>query len=198
MEVKLVSSDREAEIVQLSTVHGQPVRQRCVLDVSQATYNWWSAVQPRRQHGEVVLFIRRHNGNLILHSKDFYPVGTLRVPSGGIKEDEPLLDAAHREALEETGLQVAVERFLAVVEFEFRCQKFSISFPSYLFLLRELGGELKAMDADEHIVAFAEVAPDNLTSVAQCLENVPQDWCDWGQFRAFPHRLAAELLAKSQ
>ena len=116
------------------------------------------------------------------------------MPSGGIKEDESLLDAVHREAFEETGLQVAIERFLAVVEFEFCCQGLAIPFPSYLFLLREMGGELKAIDADEHIVALSEVTPTDLLSVAQHLENVPPNWHDWGRFRAIPHRLAAELL----
>jgi len=61
-------------------------------------------------------------------------------------------------------------------------------------LLRELGGELRVMDADERIATFAEVTAADLPLVAQRLENVPAHWRDWGRFRAFPHRLAAELL----
>ncbi|MBC7262180.1 MAG: NUDIX hydrolase, partial [Chloroflexi bacterium] len=124
--------DRESEIAQLSTLYGTPVRQRYVLHVSNATIQWWASEKCRQRAGEVVLFIRLHNGDLLLHTKDFYPAGVFRVPSGGIKTGEGLCDAVRREALEETGLEVAIERFLAVIEFEFRCQELIIPYPSYL------------------------------------------------------------------
>jgi len=192
----LDTDGREVEIAQLSALYGTPVHRQCVLEVSQETYEWWSKVK-RKRHGEVVLFIRRTNGNLILHTKDFYPAGTLRVPSGGIKKKESLRDAVGREAFEETGLQIAIERFLAIVKFEFRSEEKSLPFPSYLFLLRELGGELRVTDTGERISAFVEVPPTRLVSVAQRLENMPLAWRDWGRYRAFPHRLAAELLQAS-
>lgn len=188
-----MDDSREAEIAELSKLYGEPVHRQYVLGVSRETYEWWSKAE-RKREGEVVLFIRRINGKLILHSKDFYPAGTLRVPSGGIKKGESLLNAARREAFEETGLPVAVERFLAIVEFEFRFQALSLPFPSYLFLLRELGGELKAKDTDERISAFVEVPLSELVAVAQRLENMPPAWRDWGRYRAFPHRLAAAII----
>lgn len=192
----LETDSREAEIARLSTCYGAPVRRQCVLQVGQEAYQWWSRVKRKRQ-GEVVLFIRRINGNLILHTKDFYPEGTLRVPSGGIKRKEPLLEAARRETFEETGLQVAIERFLAIVESEFCFQENSLLYSSYLFLLRELAGELRVMDTHERISAFVEVPPTELAAVARRLENMPPAWADWGRHRAFPHRLAAELLQAS-
>lgn len=186
--------DREIEITQLSALYGTPVRQRCVLDISDTTAHWWTSEKRRQHTGEVVLFIRLNTGDLLLHSKDFYPAGVFRVPSGGIKAGEGLCDAVRREALEETGLEVAIERFLAVIEFEFRCQGLIIPYPSYLFLLRQVGGVLKAMDEDEHIAAFVALPVHALLSIAEQLENLPPDWQDWGQFRALPHRVAAELL----
>lgn len=186
--------DRECEIAQLSALYGTPVRQRCVLHVSDATAQWWASEKCHQGAGEVVLFIHLHTGDLLLHTKDFYPAGVFRVPSGGIKTGEGLCDAVRREALEETGLEVAIERFLAVIEFEFRCQELIIPYPSYLFLLRAVGGILKTMDKDERITAFTTVPMLDLFSVAERLENLPPDWHDWGQFRALPHRVAAELL----
>ena len=106
--------DREAEIAQLSAQYGAPLRQCCALDMSRANDAWWSTGKARRRDGEVALFIRRRNGNLILHTKDFYPDGVLRVPTGGIKPGEAVIAAVQRETLEETGLEVAVERFLAL------------------------------------------------------------------------------------
>lgn len=187
----MISVSREKEIVQLSTEYGTPLRQRHVLDVNQQTYDFWKA---HKRFGEVVLFIRRHNGNIILHTKSFYPAGALRVPSGTILEQESLLDAVYRETREETGLQVCVERFLAVLEFEFNCQGYAIYIPSYLFLLRELQGKLQVQDVHERIAAFSEVPLTALHAVAERLETLPSEWQDWGRFRGIPHRVAAELL----
>jgi len=185
--------DRESEIAQLSALYGVPLRQRCVLQVGDTTIQHWFK-KYRGGNGEVVLFIRLRNGDLLLHTKDFYPAGVFRVPSGGIKTGESLCDALRREALEETGLDVAIERFLAVLEFEFHCQGLVIPYPSYLFLLREVGGALRTVDQEERIAAFTTVPMPHLFSVAERLENLPPDWHDWGLFRALPHRVAAELL----
>ena len=144
-----------------------------------------------------MLFLRRASGNVLLHTKDHYPKGAFRVPSGGVRNQESLLDAVHRETFEETGLQVAVERFLAVVLFDFRWHESTIPLSSYLFLLRERGGQLEVQDSHEHITAFREVALSGLKSVAYHLENLPPARRDWGLFRAIPHRLAAELLQES-
>ena len=189
-------TEHEAEIRLLGEQFGLPVRRHCVLHVDRATYEWWTEIKPRRR-GEVVLLIRRRNGNFILHTKDFYPEGTERVPSGGIKKEESLLDAAYREAGEETGLQVVVERLLAVIHYEFHFGKQVIDFPSHLFLLREVGGDLKANDVDERICGFGEVPVEELNSVAERLEQLSPEWRDWGCFRSYPHRLAAELLCES-
>lgn len=186
--------DRAAEIVQLGACFGAPMRQHCVLDVSQARREWWSTEKVRRRDGEVALFIQRRNGHLILHTKDFYPDGVLRVPTGGIKPGETVTAAVHRETLEETGLRVAIERFLTFVEFEFDWQGQVTRYPSYGFLLREMEGDLKSLDPDERIAAFSEVPFSDLPAVAERLEKVPLSWQDWGQFRAVPHRMVAELL----
>ncbi len=190
------TSNREAEIGELSVLYGAPAHLQCVLKVDHGTLEWWTSIQPRRR-GEVVLFIYRTSGHLILHTKDFYPAGTLRVPSGGVKKREALADAAQREAREETGLEVDIQRFLAVIDFVFQYQDRSLHFHSYLFQLRETGGELKAKDERERICAFVEILPTELTSVAERLENMPPAWRDWGRFRALPHRVAAELLPHS-
>jgi len=190
-EASLKTNTREAEIAQLTTRYGAPLRRRYVLGVSEESYKFW---RKSKRRAEVVLFIRRTNGNLLLHTKDFYPKGAFRVPSGGIHKREALLDAVHREAFEETGLQVAVERFLAVVQFDFCWQERIVSLSSYLFWLREVGGHLDVQDKHERITAFREVAACGLESIASHLENLPPAWREWGKFRAIPHRLAAMVL----
>jgi ADP-ribose pyrophosphatase YjhB (NUDIX family) len=185
--------DREQEIAQLGAAYGSPLRQRYVVEMSPAAFEFWTS-KPSKRFGEVVLFILRRNGKLILHTKQFYPERAFRVPSGTIVEHEPLLDAVYRETEEETGLQVSVERFLAALEFELRCGGHMVLIPSYLFLLREREGHLETHDPSEQIAAFSEVDPSDLSTVAERLETLPGDWHDWGVFRAIPHRVAAQLL----
>jgi ADP-ribose pyrophosphatase YjhB (NUDIX family) len=186
--------DRNVEIRELSALYGQPVSQHQVRDVPEASFRYFAGKLGKR-NGEVVLFILRRNGKLLLHYKDFYPPDAFRVPTGTLHERESLLDGVYRETDEETGLKVAIARFLAVVEFEFRWGGQAILISSYLFLLTELQGELHSRDADERIAAFEEVDPGTLLAVAEHLENLPSDWADWGWFRAFPHRLAATVLS---
>ena len=69
-----------------------------------ATYN------PRRTH-DVTLFIL--NGDrLALIRKHPFPPDVWRPPGGGVKPGEDFVEAVVREAYEETGLRVTLERYL--------------------------------------------------------------------------------------
>jgi ADP-ribose pyrophosphatase YjhB (NUDIX family) len=184
---------RQKELAELGAIYGEPLLRRCTRDVSEATFRFWKA-KSKKRFGEVVLFILRANGRLLLHTKAFYPEGVFRLPSGTLLEGERLLDAVRRETREETGLQVRVEHFLAVLEFEFRWQGQSLLIPSYLFLVREVQGTLHCEDGKEQICAFREISPCELIGVAEQLEHMSAEWQDWGWFRSIPHRIAAQLL----
>src|SRR5258707_14636393 len=62
---------------------------------------------------EVCMVVRRPAGTVLLSIKTFYPRGAFRLPTGGIDRDEPILEALIRETLEETGLRLEAQRFLA-------------------------------------------------------------------------------------
>ena len=71
-----------------------------------ATYN------PRRRH-DVTLFIT--NGErLALIRKPHFDEGVWRPPGGGIKPGEDPVAAMEREAFEETGLRIEVQRYLVL------------------------------------------------------------------------------------
>ena len=63
------------------------------------------------------MVIRRPNGRILLSIKTFYPRGAYRLPTGGIHPGEGVHDALVREAHEETGLDLTVERFLARIAY---------------------------------------------------------------------------------
>lgn len=146
---------------------------------------------------EVVMLLRRRNGNYLVHTKAFYPEGVYRLMSGGIKPGEDLLAALRREAREETGLCVRIRRFLAILHYQFIWGDDRVAFASYLFLVAEVGGILRCNDAHEQITGFREVTLADIASLARQLEALPEDWADWGRFRAVAHRLVVEVLARN-
>jgi ADP-ribose pyrophosphatase YjhB (NUDIX family) len=78
-----------------------------------ATYN------PARTH-DVTLFILDTEERLALIRKPHFAEGVWRPPGGGIKPGEDVVDGAVREALEETGLDVELDRYLVATDAVFR------------------------------------------------------------------------------
>lgn len=70
---------------------------------------------------DVTFLIFNPAGKVLLIRKHGFPPGVWRVPGGGIKPGEELAEGAAREALEETGLKVRVERYILRVHVTFTC-----------------------------------------------------------------------------
>ena len=68
------------------------------------------------RRSEVAMAIRRPSGGILLQTKAFYPAGTFRLPTGGIKEGEDVEHALLREVHEESNLDVEIERLVAVID----------------------------------------------------------------------------------
>jgi 8-oxo-dGTP diphosphatase len=78
-----------------------------------ATYN------PTRTH-DVTLFVLDDDERLALIRKPHFADGVWRPPGGGIKPGEDVVAGAVREALEETGLHVELDRYLVATSAVFR------------------------------------------------------------------------------
>jgi 8-oxo-dGTP pyrophosphatase MutT (NUDIX family) len=170
-----------------------PVYHYCFA-ISRGTRNYWFRTRQGRS-AEVVLVIRRRNGCYLVHTKAFYPPGSYRLMTGGVKPGEEPNSAALREAYEETGLQVVLIRALARIDYMFHYEDETLPFTSYLYLLQEQGGNLAVRDEDEEITGFHEIPLDDLPLLADQLEALQGDeWADWGRFRAPAHRIAYQLL----
>ncbi len=173
--------------------YGRPQIEHLEIPVSQETLDYWRQLKDGRV-AEVVLLVRRRDGRYLLHTKAFYPEGAYRLMTGGIKAGEDLIQAALREAREETGLVTEVERFLGVLAYRFVHGDQGFDFTSYLIELTEVDGTLDVQDEHEQISGFIEVAPEELSAVADRLEALDGSWHDWGVIRAAAHRLAARAL----
>lgn len=191
----------EAEIAELAARHGAPRRVTAILKDAD-----FDPLNRNDRFGEVCMVIRRAGGRLLVFRKDFYPTGTLRLLTGGIAPGEPIADALLREVAEETGLEVAVRRFLAAIAYSGTgAPPDAHAFYSFAFLLDDLGGELVCADPAERVELFTEAAPAELPALADALERVEDrddpaiggNWRSWGRFRAVVHRVVAEELAQA-
>ncbi|GHO45285.1 NUDIX hydrolase [Ktedonospora formicarum] len=191
---------QQDEIARLSERYGTPI----LLNAELYTGDDYEPLNKPDRYGEVCMVVRRQNGRLITMKKDFYPPNTFRLLTGGINHGESIYDGLLRETQEETGLQVNITRFLAIVAYETETPKTRPSFYTFAFLLDEVGGMLGAIDEDEAVEAFREIEPSELPTLADQLESLSSDrkrpnqklgdWGDWGRFRAVIHRVVWDTL----
>ena len=137
----------EAVLKPLRDRFGEPVLLEWEGEVSAAehalaTYN------PRRMH-DVTLFILDPADRIALIRKPHFEEGVWRPPGGGIKVDEDFEAGAVREALEETGLHVRLERYLVVAVARFLYKQHDVPWHTHVFLARTENTELAPGDVEE-------------------------------------------------
>lgn len=127
--------------------YGEPVLLGWAGEISDAewavaTYN------PERFH-DVTLFILDPAERLALIRKPHFALDVWRPPGGGIKPGEDPTEGAVREALEETGLHVAVERYLVDAHAVFRNGGRELRWRTHVLLARTEDTELAPDDPGE-------------------------------------------------
>lgn len=100
-----------------------------------------------RRH-DVTLFIFRA-GRLALIRKRIYPPGVWRTPGGGVKEGEDFVEGVLREALEETGAEIELERYVLRTEARFRAEGDEEPWETHVFSARTETLELAPLDTHE-------------------------------------------------
>lgn len=187
----------ERELAALATLYGEPL----AVDAEIST-GFHDPIRRMDRTGEVCFVIRRPGGKLLLSIKTVYPRGAYRLPTGGIKQGEPVLAALRREAYEETGLELDIRRFLARIAYRPMGGRSPI-FHTFAFLLDETGGTLGVLDPDERIEEYIEVEASELPRVAARLADLTDEdrggivggsWRDWGRFRAVVHTAVHQAL----
>jgi 8-oxo-dGTP pyrophosphatase MutT (NUDIX family) len=106
-----------------------------------ATYN------PARMH-DVTLFIL--NGDrLALIRKHPFPPDIWRPPGGGVKPGEDFVEAVLREAWEETGLRVELDRYLVEARARFLYEPPHLDWRTHVFSATTTDEVLEPHDTDE-------------------------------------------------
>ena len=159
--------------------------------------SWWDEVRRSldRRRGEVLLVVQRPRGDLLVHTKAFYPPEAYRLPTGGIGWAETAWEALHREMAEETGLPVQAAEWWGLITYALYPaadrRDLEATFVSFVFYVRT-EGEPRPADPGEQIAAFRWVPPGTLPEIARRLESLDPLWRGWGAFRAVGHRFVWE------
>jgi 8-oxo-dGTP pyrophosphatase MutT (NUDIX family) len=97
---------------------------------------------------DITLFIKKDDGYIFI-AKAFYPPGLFRAPSGGVHPDESFIDGAKREALEETGVEVELQRYILRIQACFKSENDHVDWTSHIFTASHLRGEIDPQDTYE-------------------------------------------------
>jgi ADP-ribose pyrophosphatase YjhB (NUDIX family) len=136
----------EAVLEPLRRRYGEPALLEWEGEISEyehglATYN------PKRMH-DVTLFILNGERLALIRKPQFEP-GIWRPPGGGIKEGEDFVEGVRREALEETGLRVELQRYLVAAEARFLYEPRDVPWRTHVFLATTADGEIAPQDCEE-------------------------------------------------
>ena len=146
----------------------------------------------RARPGEVVLVLERPPREVWLHTKDFYPPGTFRLPTGSLKQGEAPDDGYGRELYEETGIRPAPDpRRVAVIRYSGPGGRFP--FASYVYRVVSVERQPAPVDDAERITGWRTIPWTDLGKVAASLRQFTDRWQAWGAFRAVVHDVLAEI-----
>lgn len=178
------------EVAGIELQYGAGRRAAVDIDIGGDDFDaWWRTLTDAvDRRGEVVLVVRRPgDGHVLVHTKRHYPLGAWRLPTGGIKPREAVLDALARESVEETGHALAPTRFVALVEHRVTGGppgREAVDFPSYVFEVRAPDGDIDVQDSSEGIDGFRWVSPAELALLTDNLRRLGGRYAAWGRFRA--------------
>ena len=136
----------EAVLARVRERYGEPALLEWSGEISErehalATYD------PQRMH-DVTLFILNGDRLALIRKPHFEP-GIWRPPGGGIKAGEEFEAGVHREALEETGLDIELRCYLVVAEARFVYEPHEVPWHTHVFLATTEDEELAPRDREE-------------------------------------------------
>jgi 8-oxo-dGTP pyrophosphatase MutT (NUDIX family) len=102
---------------------------------------------PGRRH-DVTLFVYNRERLALIRKPHFTP-GIWRTPGGGIKAGEDFVEGVVREALEEIGADVELERYVLRTEAVFRLGDQAVPWRTHVFSARTEAEQLVPLDTHE-------------------------------------------------
>jgi 8-oxo-dGTP diphosphatase len=116
-----------------------------------------------------VTIVIADGGRIAVIRKPSYPAGAYRAPSGGVEIGEGFDMGAAREAREETGLEIELERYLIRALVRFSCGEEIVLWTSHVMQARMTGGVLQPLDTREIVEAKWATDDEILGPIRQAL-----------------------------
>ena len=137
-----------SQIAEMEKLYGHPdYLTLTITATSQETARIRSTMTRGRAH-DITLFISKDDGYIFI-SKHFYPPGLYRAPSGGVHPGENFVVGAKREALEETGVEIELLKYILRIDVKFESEDDIINWTSHIFTAKYIRGEIFPQDIRE-------------------------------------------------
>jgi 8-oxo-dGTP pyrophosphatase MutT (NUDIX family) len=136
----------EAVLAPLRERYGEPALLEWEGEISEREHSL-ATYDPRRTH-DVTLFIFNGERLAFIRKPHFEP-GIWRPPGGGVKVGEEFVAGVQREALEETGLRIELERYLVDATARFVYVPSDVTWRTHVFLAATEDRELAPLDTEE-------------------------------------------------
>lgn len=135
-------------ILELEKKYGQPEELWLAYEMNEREFEIVRGSQKHGRAHDVTLFIIK-DGRIVVIKKPMYPPGAYRAPSGGVEPGEQFEEGALREAHEETGLVVSLEKYILRARVRFTYADGTINWTTHVLTASEIGGELQPIDTRE-------------------------------------------------
>lgn len=140
----------EETLREIEARYGAPRRETAAAEFTSSSFGLVDRCRRKGRLHDVTLMIwEPERRAYALIRKPSYPPGVFRPPSGGVEDGEPFEEGARREAREETGLEVRLERYLLRVDARFTCSGDSCPWTTHVFSAVAVGGVLDPLDRHE-------------------------------------------------
>lgn len=138
----------DSMISEMQERYGVPVRAQFDIPVTEEEFIRIRSSQKHGRNHDVTLYIFKGD-KIIVISKHMYPPNLFRAPSGGVKPGEDFETGALREAMEETGCDVRLEKFLLMTDVIFRTKSNRLEWRSFIFQAQYVKGDFDFTDHNE-------------------------------------------------
>ncbi len=138
----------EAMIDRLAGQYGRPERRSFTFPTDDTEFRRIRATQKYGRRHDFTLYIV-NDGRIVVIAKHSYPPGLYRAPSGGLRPREDAVDGIHREALEETGCEIRLRKFLLRTDVSFESTLGTIDWCSFVLRADYLSGDFAFTDHRE-------------------------------------------------
>jgi len=139
------------DIASVEKKFGKPAELKTEIELSQGEFERVRRSQYNGRAHDITLFIFKGDKMLFI-AKHFYPRDLYRAPSGAANPGESIIDGAKREAYEETGVKIELEKYIARIRVKFinnRDKEDIIDWTSHVFKARYISGKVNPVDKRE-------------------------------------------------